>query len=164
MDFPDYFAVVEPLQLPIGGKVYTIPPISAQLGLTFSGALKGTDSSLEKLETREFWALVLGVAYTEMVTDNVPDESIERAGLTALADYQIGRDHALLTWKAGMDPEARAALTAAITKSAVERVLGMTSTSTAGVKKTQPRASTKATTSLPATRRSSSKAKPSSGR
>lgn len=107
------------------GKTYRVPPPNAQTGLWLStlaelgtvaasggnlSAQDVADLTLDDDEEKPFYRRVLGPAYDEMVADKVPVEFVTRAFLTALADFQTGREMAEVTWEAGLDPEAVAAL------------------------------------------------------
>lgn len=97
---------VEPLQFPIGGKVYTLPELPISVGLKLSGAIAGKDEEFAQATGTDLWKLVLGPLWDDMLADNVPTAAITRAGLTALADYQYGRERAEMVWETGADPKA----------------------------------------------------------
>lgn len=155
MAFKDFREFAEPLRLPINGKTYDIPPISARLGLQLLGLEKGeTDSPLASLSGMELWQAILGSAWDAMVEDDAPMSAIARAGLTALADYQQGRAVAEAVWEGGIDPERMAARVAALQES-------MPSQSTDEASETPTRASTSGTTSRRSTKRTAkAKAEP----
>lgn len=104
MAFQDYTEFVEPLELPIRGKLYKIPPMSFDTGLRLKPFLSGEIP--EGITDEELAELTLGAAYKEMVDDGVPTPAINRAMLVALAEYQSGRAAAELIWKTGGDPKA----------------------------------------------------------
>lgn len=140
----------EPLAFPIGGKVYTVPPMGMREGLLLQRVINGDDHSLDDAPAEDGWRLVLGSAWDEMVADNVPMAAMARAGLCAMADFQHGRDVAEATWKAGVDPEAlAAALTAAAQRKTAPASTGSPSTAVAST--TKRRASSSGTTSRKAT-------------
>lgn len=146
----------EALAFPIGGKVYEPPPINVRTGITLVQALSG-DPELLAQESRSLWQMLLGATYDEMYADEVPLDAVARAGFAMLVDFQGDRAGAIRVWESGIDPEARAAITAAL------RTTGSTqSTGTASGRKTPSRASTRATTSRKATKRTA--AKPSRGK
>lgn len=156
--FKDYDEVVEPLAFPIRGKVYTAPPVPAKFGIALVRAIAGDEDALGELagDSRSLYAALLGPAYDEMIADDVPLDALSRAGFAALVDWQAGRDAAVRVWESGIDPEARAALMAALRR-------GLTpSTGTGSARKTPSRASTKRTTSRTGTPRT--RANPSSGK
>lgn len=101
-DFTDFNELYEPLVLPINGKQYTIPPVSFDAGARINGIVDGT----EKLGDEDFFRLILGAVFDEMLTDKVPAAAINRAGQTALADFKYGRAMAETMWKTGGDPKA----------------------------------------------------------
>lgn len=103
----------EPLAFPIAGKMYTPPPVGSRLGIALVRALAGDTSGLPD-DTKSLWQLVLGGAYDEMVADDVPLEALARAGFATIVDFQNDREAAVKVWESGVDPEARAALMAAI--------------------------------------------------
>lgn len=98
-DFNDVF---EPLVLPINGKQYTIPPASFEAGVKINGIIDGAETMTDE----EFFALILGPVFQEMVDDKVPSAAIIRAGQTALADFRYGRVMAETMWATGGDPKA----------------------------------------------------------
>jgi hypothetical protein len=104
MAFADYTEYLEPLELPIRGKRYTIPPMSFESGLRLAPLLEG--KPVEGLDDDELEALLLGSAAAEMRADNVPADAFNRAYLTALAEYKFGRDAAEIMWATGGDPKA----------------------------------------------------------
>lgn len=105
----------EPIRLPVGGKVYEVPPIAAGLGLSLTAVVDGRDqdAAAELGKGASLWAKLLGSAYDEMLADDVPVEVIARAGFTVLADFQYDRETAERVWESGLNPEARAAIAAA---------------------------------------------------
>lgn len=141
----------EPLAFPIGGKIYTVPPLGFEDGIRLQRVLHGDDTSLDGLPVEEGWKLVLGTAWDEMVAAKVPMEALSRAGLAGLADWQYGRKTAETVWEANVSPEALAAAVAASQNSSPGT---QPSPSTASGNRTQRRAASKRTTS-----RTSSKAK-----
>lgn len=157
MQLKDYDECAEPpLAFPIRGKLYTPPPISISTGVALIRALAG-DTELLSMESRSLWQMLLGPIYDEMVADDVPIDAVNRAGFAVLVEFQAGRDAAVKAWESGIDPEARAALAAAL------RVTDSTpSTGTGLARKTRSRASTSSTTSRPAAART--QAKRSSGK
>lgn len=108
MPFKDYAELVDPLQLPINGKQYTIPPMGLAEGIELTDQLEAAargEATPEK-PFAEFNRMVLGAAYDDMAADNVPAEAIRRAALTAIADFQRGRAIAEVMWETGGDPKA----------------------------------------------------------
>lgn len=146
-DLRDYSAFAEkPLTFPINGKKYILPPLSIEAGIALADIVSGKDKAFAKKDGVELWKLLLGPLWDEMVADGVPIDAATRAGLTALADHQYGREIAEATWEAGADPNRLAAYmtqkAAALGNRASRRSSG-----TGGARKTPPQASTKATSS-----------------
>jgi len=97
----------EPLQFPIRGKVYTAPELGIREAVKLEQILAGKVNVDD--EPQEYvWQLVLGDAWAEMQADNVPGEAAARAGLAAVQNFQFGREAAVATWEAGIDPKALA--------------------------------------------------------
>jgi hypothetical protein len=134
-----------PLAFPIGGKVYTVPPLGFRDGIRLQGIVTGADTSLNDAPPAEGYKLILGAAWDEMVADNVSLEAINRAGLTAFTDFQFGRDAAERVWEAKISPEALAAAVAATQTTPTSTPLS----STAAVAKTRTRASSSGTRTSP---------------
>lgn len=142
------------LDLPIGEKTYSIPPITAAAGARLE---TGDDIADE-----EFVQLTLGTALEQLRADGIPKEAIVRAALTSLANHRDGRDVAIAMWETNALPERLAAYMAASQNSPASP--RSPSTATAG--KTRSPAGTRATTSRQATqpRRKPAKKSPSPGR
>lgn len=101
------------LQLPIGGKVYTVPPVSAKTGLALQRML-GLGVSAANGETvdpaemakinldddgeRDLYATCLGTAYDEMLEDGVPWPRLRHAGITAFMWAAGNRELAEEIW------------------------------------------------------------------
>ena len=87
-EFTDFNELVKPLVLPIGGKQYTIPPVSFDAGARVHGLIEDPANHNEE----EFFRLLLGVeVFEQMRNDNAPSAAIARAAYTALADFKYGR-------------------------------------------------------------------------
>jgi len=99
----------EPLTFPIRGKSYTVPELSYTAMLTIQKVKAGEASELDGMDADDTWRLVMGDAWDQMVADNVPAEAIGRAGLAALAFFEVGREAAEAIWENGVDPKAMAA-------------------------------------------------------
>lgn len=96
-----------PLVFPIGGKKYTLNPVTIPNGITLQRIINGKDKKLAQAAGEVLWRLVLGDdLWDRFVEDGVPVEAATRAGLAALAEYQYGRDAAEAAWEAGADPKA----------------------------------------------------------
>lgn len=100
--FADFNDLFDPLELPVDGKTYLIPPVSFEAGVKINGVVDG----IEAMEDEEFFHLVLGPAFDEMRADKVPSAAITRAGQVALADFKYGREMAETMWATGGDPKA----------------------------------------------------------
>jgi hypothetical protein len=134
-----------PLEFPIGGKTYVLPEYSIPAGLKLSDIISGKDKDGEQLAGEALWRLLLGPLWDEMIADGVPLRAATRAGITALADYQYGREFAEATWEAGVDPKVLAAYMDQPTPNRAQR----RSKSTAAATTTKPRASTSGTKTSP---------------
>jgi hypothetical protein len=110
MAFQDYTEFIEPLALPIRGKVYTVPPMSHKDGLRLTPILLG-EGVPNGMTDAELLRITLGAAGIEMQADGVPADAIDRAMMTAIAEYKFGRGAAEVMWKTGGDPKAIQALT-----------------------------------------------------
>ena len=111
------------LELPIGGKVYSLPPVSAELGprlqvLVSAGVTIGQGGDLDDddkqvlddLAEKELYRDLLGVAYDEMVADGVPWTALKHAAMTALVDATVNRETAERYWSnLGKPPAAKRA-------------------------------------------------------
>jgi hypothetical protein len=104
MTFEDYQQVADFLTLPINGKKYRIRPVGMADGVRFKAVRSGELDEI--IDDVEFNRIFLGDSYHEMVADNVPKDALERASLTALADFEIGRGTAEIIWKTGGSPKA----------------------------------------------------------
>lgn len=133
----------EPLAFPIGGKVYTVPPIGMRDGIRLQRAISGQDDSLKDAPPEELWKLVMGDVWQQMLDDDVPVEAAGRAGAAALTDFQFGREAAEKVWEHGLSPEWMAALGSA--SQSGEDSQGSSSTGEASA--TRSRASSSGTTS-----------------
>lgn len=134
----DYEEFAEPLALPIKGKRYVLPDVGVATAEKLWRVLRGDapeewriyekdapeaaegDADGEAPE-RKWWTddlkvarALMGSAYDEMNADDVPRQALRRAIRTAWADFQVGREGALIAWEVGADPEAQAAVEAAL--------------------------------------------------
>lgn len=136
----------EPLAFPIGGKLYTVPPVGFQTGLRLTEMIQAGPQVQSKETAEDLWRMILGPAYEEMKADNVPGDALARAGFAALTDFQFGRDAAEAVWESGADPKA---LTEIMLKRAAEKTppASTRSRSTASGTRTRKPASTRSTTS-----------------
>lgn len=136
--FTDITEFIEPLTLTVKGKQYAIEPLTFEQGLSLAARLDPTAS--DRLTGEEFYRFFLGATFDALRADRVPEVYIVRAALTALADYQGGRDVAETMWRTGGDPKA-------LERDTQKRLASTPSPSTAGATSTRRRASTRATTS-----------------
>lgn len=148
MAFADITEFIEPLALPIAGKTYTVPPLPYDVGLSLTA---GPADLIDSMTPDDFRRTFLGSALDAMIADQVPLQYVARAALTALADFQGGRDVAEAMWASGGSPKAleqyvetrrREALRAAPR----DRQAPKRSPRTAGASTTRKRASSRATT------------------
>lgn len=156
--FEDYEKVVDPLILPIRGKDYRIPEVSASAGAKYIVYMEARAAAEEAqkadptvplpapMPDDEFLHMILGTAYDEMVADDVPAAAILRASATAFADFQRGRATAEIIWATGGDPKA---LTAYLTPNRATRRASARSTGTASARRTPSPASTSSTRTSP---------------
>jgi len=93
-----------PLEFPIRGKVYTAPEVDIPTGLRLNGIATGETE--QDLPTVDLYRLLLGPVWEQMLTDGVPLDAAMRAGLTAMNDFLYGREYAIASWEAGLDPKA----------------------------------------------------------
>lgn len=145
-ELTDYSEFAEgPLEFPINGKRYVLPELGIEEGLELSGIFSGKDKTFRRKEGVELFKLLLGPLWDQMIADGVSLAAATRAGMTALADRQYGREMAKVAWETGADPKA-------LEPYLQERVAAQgnrasrRSRNTGGAKKTPSPASTKATT------------------
>lgn len=109
------------LRLPIAGKEYVIPPISADDGIWVTalittaskvaagGKVDEADAkrlTLDDGDERELYERVLGTAFEEMRVDGVNWPSISHAGQTAMVFFAQGEDAAEKVWHSLGEAEA----------------------------------------------------------
>lgn len=106
------------LEIPIGGKTYSVSPCSIGLGMRLRATAEGKpDEDLANMPASESYALILGAAFGQMVTDNIAQVLVKRAYLAAMAWHQTGSvEFAEQVWDAGSVPEYLASLEEAATK------------------------------------------------
>ncbi len=119
MPFKDYAQVAEPLELPINGKTYKIPPVSLPDGIKLADVIDPDSDTT--VSDEEFNRLLLGDALDEMRADHVTPAAINRATLAALGDWQKDRATAEIMWETGGDPKALEAWVKANTNRAQRR-------------------------------------------
>ncbi|TIH33677.1 DUF7426 family protein [Subtercola vilae] len=136
---------VDPLVFPYKEAEYVCPPLSITAGLKLAEMQRDSESEAAQQGPVELWKMLLGPLWDRLIEDDVPEQFATRCGLTALADYQYGRNVAEATWEAGVDPKALAELV--IQRAAQANRATRRSQSTGGATKTPSRARSKATTS-----------------
>ncbi|GAA0934961.1 DUF7426 family protein [Nonomuraea longicatena] len=104
------------LPLPVGGKVYHVPPASAEVGLFCQklmvagiSAANGQEIDAADLDDdgeKDLYRRVLGDAYDELIADGVSWAKIKHCGVTAFLWIASDEDTAAKHWRA--DPEAAA--------------------------------------------------------
>lgn len=132
----------EPLEFPIGGKVYRLEPYDIPTGLKLTKVITRQDEEFAQLPPEELYKLALGNLWDQMVADGVSLAAVSRCGLTAISDFQYGREMAEAAWEKGADPKA---ISAYLMRNLPRA--GRRSQSTGGASKTPSRARSKATTS-----------------
>lgn len=123
MPFEDYSELVAgPIVLPINGKKYTIPPVSAEAGVELLDVLRNPDGETAKKQDEEgmhsIRRLLTDAVVDKMLKDDVPYEAMLRASIVQMADFLYGREDAEEAWqqsgmrsvvqRAGEAPEAPA--------------------------------------------------------
>ncbi|HEY9353810.1 MAG TPA: hypothetical protein VIP28_11190 [Nocardioides sp.] len=100
------------LRLPINGRWYTLPPISAELGPRVQalvdlgvdialGNEPGEDTAevLDDLAEQDLYKQVLGPAYDAMQADGVPWVALKHAAMTSIIDATRDREEAEKYWE-----------------------------------------------------------------
>lgn len=100
-----------PLRLPINGKTYAVPQMSAKVGIELAAGKISVPKGKSALES--YRPLLTSVIFDRMLADGVTPQAIQRAALTVYNDYLLGREAAEAFWKLGSIPEALAAQAAA---------------------------------------------------
>lgn len=107
------------LRLPIGGRVYLLPPISAELGPRVQALIDygidialGNDPEaddagqvLDDVAERDLYKEVLGQVYDVMQADGVPWAALKHAAMTSIIDATRDRAEAELYWERLGKPE-----------------------------------------------------------
>lgn len=102
MPFKDYYEVIDPLELPIRGKIYRIPAVpfkDMERWKRYRAALAaGSVPDDEKLTNEDFYRLFLGPVHDEFMADGVHPDVAAHAVATALAEAEFGREYAEKVW------------------------------------------------------------------
>jgi hypothetical protein len=124
MAFRDLTEIIGPLELPIRGKVYTLPVVKASDGAKVLATSRGegnlTDSQMRKI--------LLGDVETQLKDAGATSFEINRVVWTALADVQGGRAVAEVIWENGIDPKALTETTAPNRAARRSKALGAANT------------------------------------
>lgn len=108
------------LRLPIGGRMYLLPPISAELGprvqalidfgidIAFGGDTDDGAQVLDDIAERDLYKEVLGPVYDAMQADGVPWAALKHAAMTSIIDATRDREEAELYWARLGKPEPAA--------------------------------------------------------
>lgn len=97
------------LSLPVGGKTYKVPPISATDGLWATALTdlavkdKPSESDVATLnddDERNLYQRMLGPVYDELIADDVAWPVIQRCGRTAFVFFTLGEGPAAKAWEA----------------------------------------------------------------
>jgi len=102
------------LKLPIGDKLYTVPPPSGRTGLRVQAIMQAAAVAADGGEVdtvlladaaeRDMYADVLGAAHAEMVTDDVDWPMIKHSAVTAMVWIVQDKAAAERYWNSGGDP------------------------------------------------------------
>lgn len=145
MAFRDITDILGPIELPVRGKVYTLPTLTIAQGLELRAVLDPDDDAT--LNDEGFYDLLLGDQHAAMKADGVTPDWIARAAFVALADWQSGRPAAETLWETGLDPKvlttylARLETLSTSTDEATTTQEPTPGTTTKSPKTSQPRAS-----------------------
>lgn len=105
--------------MPIGGRMYLLPPISAELGPRVQALIDfgidiavGNDTDaddgaqvLDDVAERDLYKEVLGPVYDAMQADGVPWAALKHAAMTSIIDATRDRDEAEVYWARLGKPE-----------------------------------------------------------
>jgi hypothetical protein len=115
------------LELPIGGRLFTLPEPSMDDGLALIAVIDGTRA--EPITDEEFLQLALGSALDEMRAARVEPRAIVLAAYVAALKISAGRDAAETYWNSAGNVEAALAGV----RQAVEQANALTATDAAGI-------------------------------
>lgn len=104
----------ESLELPIAGRLYTVPAPSAETGLRTQAIVHAAavaadggrvdDQVLGDAAERDLYAELLGPAHEQMVADAVPWPALKHAAITAMVWVAQDKAAAERYWNAAGDP------------------------------------------------------------
>lgn len=117
-DLGDWAQLLD-LRVPIGGRMYLLPPISAELGPRVQALIDygidiaiGNDTDadeadevLSDLAERDLYKEVLGPVYDVMQADGVPWAALKHAAMTSMIDATRDREDAEAYWERLGKPE-----------------------------------------------------------
>jgi hypothetical protein len=148
------WAAIGALKLPISGRVYTLPPISAELGPRVQALVDigvdialgnepgdDTDQVLDDVSERDLYKEVLGPVYDAMQADGVPWVALKHAAMTSIIDAARDRTEAEQYWEQMGKPQPAKAPAKRAPKQPTDRQAPKATASRT------PRASTAGTTS-----------------
>lgn len=151
MAFKDITQIITPLQLPIAGKTYTVPPVGYADGLRMQAAL--LPDAEDTISDEEFLQIFLGPALEQLRADDVPPQYVTRAAMAAHTEWATGsRSTAEVMWETGGDPLELEAWKAAQLRSKPQDrqpKASTRSTATGAARKTRSRASGTGTKTSP---------------
>lgn len=159
-DYTEFAARDDALVLPYKGKGYRIPDVGIKTAAILHGISSGTEQPPQEWSGEQFYRVLLGDAYDEMLDDNVPVPFVQRATTTAWTDVVKGRVAAVAMWEMGDDPEAWAAVTAAPQESPEPS----SSAGSGAAKATARRSASRSTSSTSRGAKSTSTSKPRAAR
>lgn len=104
MPFEEYTELVDPpITLPIKGKKYVLPPVSAKAGAEILGVIRDPNSELAQQEDPEglhsIHRLLTKKLADQMFTDGVPYDAVLRAAMVQMSDFLYGREAAETAWR-----------------------------------------------------------------
>ncbi|MEU3321567.1 hypothetical protein [Streptomyces sp. NPDC006785] len=104
----------ERLELPIGGKIYTVPAPSAEIGLRTQALInaaavaadggRADEQVLGDAAERDLYREVLGPAHDELVGDGVKWPALKHAAITSMVWIAQDKTAAERYWNAAGDP------------------------------------------------------------